>query len=294
MDQEYAEKPPVAVDRVTPTTSFLSSLPLVSYFTRRSSEEEVEIVEDKPPSLFSTSVNAVLQFFSLKSEDEDEDEDNLLLEYQQRRKSEGDILQIKKEEQQQKEEQEQATMPRTKRPRAHSMPSLLRHGRARHQQLQKQQQGLQEEAAIAATEAEREVQEDAVYDDDELPRLSSDSTESSLFSTEPQTPTFSADADPMWGKSNYQLLEILGLDTPIQNQAPALKSATAAWTPPPPHASTKSASLPGGRRIDYELTPASWMGMITNEYILGLRAHFSYWDNKDMVWHILTRLENIC
>lgn len=52
-------------------------------------------------------------------------------------------------------------------------------------------------------------------------------------------------------------------------------------------------ALPGGRRYDYELAPENFMGMISNEYILGLSAHFSYWTNKDMLWHIFCRLENI-
>ncbi|KAI8149267.1 DDHD domain-containing protein [Fennellomyces sp. T-0311] len=53
-------------------------------------------------------------------------------------------------------------------------------------------------------------------------------------------------------------------------------------------------ALPHGRRYDYELKPESFMGMISNEYILGLRAHFSYWTNKDMLWHIFLRMEDQC
>ncbi|KAI8374211.1 uncharacterized protein BYT42DRAFT_395095 [Radiomyces spectabilis] len=49
--------------------------------------------------------------------------------------------------------------------------------------------------------------------------------------------------------------------------------------------------LPGGRRMDYVLQPESFMSMIANEYLVGLRAHFSYWTNKDLLWHILGRLE---
>ncbi|KAF7731447.1 hypothetical protein EC973_000255 [Apophysomyces ossiformis] len=51
--------------------------------------------------------------------------------------------------------------------------------------------------------------------------------------------------------------------------------------------------LPGGRRIDYVLQPESFMSMIANEYLVGLRAHFSYWTNKDLLWHIVRRLENL-
>ncbi|KAI7879794.1 hypothetical protein K492DRAFT_195655 [Lichtheimia hyalospora FSU 10163] len=50
-------------------------------------------------------------------------------------------------------------------------------------------------------------------------------------------------------------------------------------------------SMDKGRRFDYELTPET--GVMSNEYILGLSAHFSYWTNKDMLWHIFCRMENI-
>lgn len=51
--------------------------------------------------------------------------------------------------------------------------------------------------------------------------------------------------------------------------------------------------LPGNRRIDHVLQPEGFMSMIANEYIVGLRAHFSYWSNKDLLWHIVRRLENL-
>lgn len=56
----------------------------------------------------------------------------------------------------------------------------------------------------------------------------------------------------------------------------------------PPHS-----KLPGGRRIDHVLQPESFMSMIANEYLVGLRAHFSYWTNKDLLWHIVRRLEDL-
>ncbi|KAI8975438.1 DDHD domain-containing protein, partial [Mycotypha africana] len=49
--------------------------------------------------------------------------------------------------------------------------------------------------------------------------------------------------------------------------------------------------LPGGCRIDYVLQPESVMSMIANEYLIGLRAHFSYWTNKDFIWHMLRRID---
>ncbi|OAD80582.1 hypothetical protein PHYBLDRAFT_156921 [Phycomyces blakesleeanus NRRL 1555(-)] len=51
--------------------------------------------------------------------------------------------------------------------------------------------------------------------------------------------------------------------------------------------------LPGARRIDHVLQPESFMSMIANEYLVGMRAHFSYWTNKDLLWHIVRRLENL-
>lgn len=51
--------------------------------------------------------------------------------------------------------------------------------------------------------------------------------------------------------------------------------------------------LPGNCRMDYVLQPDSVMSMIANEYLIGLRAHFSYWTNKDLLWHMLRRIENL-
>ncbi|RCI02114.1 hypothetical protein CU098_002103, partial [Rhizopus stolonifer] len=51
--------------------------------------------------------------------------------------------------------------------------------------------------------------------------------------------------------------------------------------------------LPGKQRTDYVLQPDSVMSMIANEYLIGLRAHFSYWTNKDFIWHMLRRIETL-
>ncbi|KAI8375221.1 DDHD domain-containing protein [Blakeslea trispora] len=51
--------------------------------------------------------------------------------------------------------------------------------------------------------------------------------------------------------------------------------------------------LPGKQRTDYVLQPESVMSMIANEYLIGLRAHFSYWTNKDFIWHMLRRIEKL-
>jgi hypothetical protein len=51
--------------------------------------------------------------------------------------------------------------------------------------------------------------------------------------------------------------------------------------------------LPGKHRMDFVLQPDSVMSMIANEYLIGLRAHFSYWTNKDFIWHMLRRIENL-
>lgn len=48
----------------------------------------------------------------------------------------------------------------------------------------------------------------------------------------------------------------------------------------------------GNNRIDHVLRPERFMGFLQkNEYISGLTAHFSYWTNKDLMWHIVRRLE---
>lgn len=52
-------------------------------------------------------------------------------------------------------------------------------------------------------------------------------------------------------------------------------------------------TLPGKKRMDYVLQPDSVMSMIANEYLIGLRAHFSYWTNKDFIWHMLRRIEDL-
>lgn len=45
-------------------------------------------------------------------------------------------------------------------------------------------------------------------------------------------------------------------------------------------------------RVDYVLRPERFMGFLRkNEYVSGLTAHFSYWTNKDLMWHIVRRLE---
>ncbi|ORZ18436.1 DDHD domain-domain-containing protein [Absidia repens] len=51
-------------------------------------------------------------------------------------------------------------------------------------------------------------------------------------------------------------------------------------------------ALPGFRRLDYELQSESMFGgMVSNQYLIGLHAHFSYWNNKDMLWRMVDQLE---
>ncbi|KAI9480995.1 MAG: DDHD domain-containing protein [Benjaminiella poitrasii] len=49
------------------------------------------------------------------------------------------------------------------------------------------------------------------------------------------------------------------------------------------------------RRMDYVLRPERiWLGLVAkNAYLSGLTAHFSYWTNRDLMWHIVRRLEGI-
>ncbi|KAI8336085.1 DDHD domain-containing protein [Chlamydoabsidia padenii] len=52
-------------------------------------------------------------------------------------------------------------------------------------------------------------------------------------------------------------------------------------------------TLPGSRRVDFALQPGPLLGgMISNQYLLGLQAHFSYWNNKDMLWRMVSQLDN--
>ncbi|KAI8337684.1 DDHD domain-containing protein [Chlamydoabsidia padenii] len=52
-------------------------------------------------------------------------------------------------------------------------------------------------------------------------------------------------------------------------------------------------SLPGQRRLDYSLEPEPLLGgVVSNQYLLGLQAHFSYWNNKDMLWRMVYQLDN--
>ncbi|KAI9299951.1 DDHD domain-containing protein [Cunninghamella echinulata] len=67
----------------------------------------------------------------------------------------------------------------------------------------------------------------------------------------------------------------------------------------PNHLHQKSSSfpllhlLPNGKRIDYALQPDPMFGgIVSNHYLLGLQAHFSYWNNKDMLWHMVHQLDN--
>ncbi|KAI7848605.1 DDHD domain-containing protein [Circinella umbellata] len=100
---------------------------------------------------------------------------------------------------------------------------------------------------------------------------------SSRSTTAPQTPTTEDYDSPLLSKKEYKD-NLMMMDIDFEKIESSEKSLPA---------------LPLGRRYDYELTPENFMGMISNEYILGLQAHFSYWKNKDMHWHIFCRMEGI-
>lgn len=52
-------------------------------------------------------------------------------------------------------------------------------------------------------------------------------------------------------------------------------------------------SLPGRRRLDYALQSGPILrGMVSNPYLISLQAHFSYWNNKDMLWRMVDQLDN--
>ncbi|KAJ1554057.1 hypothetical protein HK405_006132, partial [Cladochytrium tenue] len=54
-------------------------------------------------------------------------------------------------------------------------------------------------------------------------------------------------------------------------------------------AAAAAAALPGGTRVDYFFTESIMDNMIS-QYLVGMKAHFSYWTNKDMMYFILKRL----
>lgn len=104
----------------------------------------------------------------------------------------------------------------------------------------------------------------------------------------------------------HHLVEVLGVDgllmdisqesTEKQTQEISQEISKPEITrPPKDEGNTKNEkiTLPGGRRIDYVLQPESVISMIANEYLIGLRAHFSYWTNKDFIWHMLRQVENL-
>ncbi|KAI9249555.1 DDHD domain-containing protein [Sporodiniella umbellata] len=88
------------------------------------------------------------------------------------------------------------------------------------------------------------------------------------------------------GKKAHHRVEVLTPDdTPT--------ALSERWTVKEPVKVTQENPLPGGRRLDYVLQPESVISMIANEYLIGLRAHFSYWTNKDFVWHMLCQIEQL-
>ena len=173
----------------------------------------------------------------------------------QRRASEGDILRLKKPE--------PMTTSSQQRYRSQTMPSLtMRSSRSVTEDENPGRYSTSSEDSIMST-----------------PLLSATPT-SSCPTTAPQTPIIEQYERPLLSKKEYDNMMILD-NTDIMNDFEKIES------------SEKLPPLPLGRRYDYELTPESFMGMISNEYILGLRAHFSYWTNKDMHWHIFCRMEGI-
>ncbi|KAI9490325.1 DDHD domain-containing protein [Zychaea mexicana] len=142
-------------------------------------------------------------------------------------------------------------------------------------------------AASALTRMSPAVGE--VHDDVIMPTPSLSATPtSSCPTTAPQTPTSEHLSTPLlsssvsssscWNGNDEEFCDIGRMSSSLLEEK---------------QQDAKQPALPLGRRYDYELTPESLMGMISNEYILGLRAHFSYWNNKDMLWHIFRRMEDM-
>ncbi|KAI8092108.1 hypothetical protein BDF21DRAFT_490741 [Thamnidium elegans] len=105
--------------------------------------------------------------------------------------------------------------------------------------------------------------------------------------------------DNLWSDLNKELNKPgPAITSPCESRADVAQDATVPQSSSDTNKKTNSEQeeinqLPGKCRMDYVLQPDSVMSMIANEYLIGLRAHFSYWTNKDLLWHMLRRIENL-
>ncbi|KAI8065293.1 DDHD domain-containing protein [Gongronella butleri] len=91
--------------------------------------------------------------------------------------------------------------------------------------------------------------------------------------------------------SGHHLVEILGIDGVRMESFERARTNFKRSKEAPSQKAIKK--LPGNRRMDHALQHDGLLSMITNEYLVGLRAHFSYWTSKDLLWHIIRHLENV-
>ncbi|KAI8889129.1 hypothetical protein K501DRAFT_239483 [Backusella circina FSU 941] len=131
--------------------------------------------------------------------------------------------------------------------------------------------------------------------DDGLDSSSFDHLSVSSSNTLETRPTF----EKRGSSSSRHLVEMLGIDGTKLDSKSGAKVAQDATVADDDEEKEEQGShqvnvdaLPGKRRMDHVLQPDSVMSMIANEYLVGLRAHFSYWTNKDFIWHMLRKIEN--
>ncbi|KAK4509896.1 uncharacterized protein ATC70_007200 [Mucor velutinosus] len=164
----------------------------------------------------------------------------------------------------------------------------------------KQQQQQDRDASISATSTPKlSLDCSTEYGDDEF----EDESITTPINTMDADPFIYAQADAMMtGSSNYDQKKRNSFVLEEGNQTPEKKRRRKSYTQDD-HlvlntTITKSsravshASTGCSNRIDYVLRPERFMGFLQkNEYVSGLTAHFSYWTNRDLMWHIVRRLE---
>ncbi|KAI9470818.1 MAG: hypothetical protein EXX96DRAFT_653894 [Benjaminiella poitrasii] len=171
--------------------------------------------------------------------------------------------------------------------RSRMMPKIRRFSDQDETREPMQQQSSDEETNLSSSNNNRDEQED--------------------YETSETKPTYidnKSSSNDIWSDLNSELNKPgPAITNPGESKADVAQNATITQTNT--HAKQKDKQtdveeemevnklLPSKRRLDYVLQPESVMSMIANEYLIGLRAHFSYWTNKDFIWHMLCRVEDL-
>ncbi|KAF7729036.1 hypothetical protein EC973_005067 [Apophysomyces ossiformis] len=315
INDDYTEEPAIVMERSVPLMSSLPGGRLLSLFSwksnhgttptskdcyfqekdRRDSIQEASTTEEMLPasscsrrsstgSLLSSSVNAFLHYFSSRTDMDADKED----------------ASVQAEEEEEEEEDEKSR--------------------------EAWQHGQQEDSSVES------LTPDSIFDESEPePKLSLSDHET--FQDDPcerklrrRSRTFGSPLDfaieansTPSQRRQHHIVQVLGIDAvrgdhfksyfdkldptnpsdwmDVNNAAKSDEEAdevqVEAMMAPPTEPRNQYKLLPGDHRMDYVLQPESFMSMIANEYLVGIRAHFSYWTNKDLLWHIICRLENL-